>query len=122
MSTNRFDNLPDDNTGRLVTQQHVNAAFAATIAVVVTAQKTTIVIAQLTGDVTLNLTEDLAVGALQEGDEITIMASADGSTRTITFGTKITAVDLVLLTGENGVVTGVYDGTNFLAVVQHQDT
>lgn len=122
MSTNRFGNLPEDNTGRLITQDHQNPAFSATIGAVVSAQRTTVVIPQMTGAVTLNITEDLSLHSIEEGDEITIMASADGSARTVTLGTKLKGADLVLLAAESGLIKGVYDGTDFLCGTIMQST
>ncbi len=122
MATNRYGNLPEDNTGRQITQQHENEAFAATIGVAVTGQRTTIVIAQMTGAATLNVTEDLAVGALQEGDELVVITSADASSRTLTLGTKLKGANLVLLANESGIIKGHYDGTDFVMATLVQTT
>ena len=122
MSTDRYENLPQDNTGRQITQDHKNEAFAATVAVVISEQRSTIVIAQMTGAVTLNVSEDLSLHALQEGDELHILASADASARTVTLGTKLKGANLALLANESGLVKGVYDGTDFLCGTIMQST
>ncbi len=111
MSTNRFDNLPDDNTGRLITQDHQNFAVATPLAATINAQKTTLVLATIVEDTTLNLT----LGAdLQEGDELVVIVSADATGWDLILGTGMFGADLTLGVSFSGVLIGYYDGTQFL--------
>lgn len=84
-----------------------STAYAATITTDPQAQLTIETVDQLTGDLTYNLTETVAV------DGCVVIASfhADGSTRTITWGANIAPITatLALAANEGATVTFVYN-------------
>ena len=102
-------NRPKDNTGRTITREWVELAYAATIAL--TALKVNIshyFVAQLTGALTINATttdfEDL--------DEVIFYFGTDGTQRIVTFGTKFLSSGTVTIpASKTAIVRGIYDKT-----------
>lgn len=89
--TTRFSNQNDPNTygGLGISSNGAAIAYAATLempAVKKKAIKHFVQIAQLTGALTLNATNIVTRGDYEEGDEVNIMVTADGSARTVTWG------------------------------------
>ena len=108
----RIDNLPLDNTGRLVTFETIDKAFAATVAATISQQVTYLEVASLTGAITLNLT----VTDSKRIDEITCVFTGDGSSRVITMGTGTKASGTITIGAavKQAVWKGTFDGTNFV--------
>lgn len=108
---------PGDNTARNYTyHEHATVAYAASIDLPVEAvNEQDVYVAQLTGNITVNLTTALKA-KLVKGDRVNIIFNSDGSARTITWGTNIKAPAATLVTIINGGnhVRGVYDGTNLV--------
>jgi hypothetical protein len=100
-----------DNTGRLLKLAEVTAAYAATIAIVPNASKTFVNVAELTGAATINATvTDCVVN-----DELVFTLLADGTGRTVTFGTGLNASATIAVTADkNATVSFVYNGTTFV--------
>jgi len=121
MPTNRFSNLPDgviNATGRRITQELLEPAFTATLALAVgKAQRTYLLPGQLSGAMTINATPDALA---QVGDELIMAFSADGMARTVTFGDLLAAPALALLANEFGGVTFIFDGTLYRGVSLNQ--
>lgn len=103
-------------TGRNITQDHQEIAYAANPDVTVHAQHTYLSIAQLTGAMTLDLTLD---AGLQPGDLIHASVSADATGRTLTFGANIIGANLVLGISASGGFVAQFNGTAFVVVGTH---
>lgn len=88
-------------------------AYAATIAVSIANDKTIITPATLTGNATINATIDSEVVA---GAEIILIATADGSDRTVDLGTGFNSStpDLVIPATTTMTATYVYSGTEYV--------
>jgi hypothetical protein len=101
-----------DITGRTITQDYQTPAYGATIAVTFAEQTTTLKFAQLTGATTINLD---ATNPLI-GDNCTMLFSADGTNRVITWGTgcKADATTLTVTASKFAIVYGTFDGTQWL--------
>ena len=93
-------------------------AYAATIGVDITNYETFIEPGELTGNLTLNL--DSVNDELPDGSTITIIFDADGSNRTVTFGTSLTGTSLTVSANtKQGVVCKKY-GSGFYVVSNYQ--
>jgi len=102
-----------DYTGRLITQEYLAPAYAATLAIEPTKQFTTINVAQLTGALTINAT----VTGCYIGDEVTILLATDGTQRTVTLGTNILSSGTVTIpASKTATVKLVFDGTNLRCI------
>lgn len=87
-------------------------AAAATMAVTVNNQETVITISQMTAPGTLNLTLD----SVKTGANLLVKVSADGTGRTLTFGTNMTAVAYAIGASKSVAITFKYDGSKFIHV------
>ncbi len=87
-------------------------AYAATIAADVTNSETIINVAQLTGAATLNLTVDAEVAV---GARLTVKLEADGTARTVTWGTGFTAVAYQVAISKKATASFVFDGATFVS-------
>lgn len=87
--------------------------YAATIAVTVKQMVTFVQPAELTGNVTINLTIDAQV---TEGAILNLKLDADATNRTVTFGTGFDAglASIVVAATKVAFVTFVFDGTAFV--------
>ncbi len=90
--TTRFSNQNEPNMfgNEAISSNGAAIAYAATLempAVKRKALKHFFQFAQLTGALTLNATNIVTRGDYEEGDEVNILVTADGSARTITWGT-----------------------------------
>lgn len=105
-----WENLPGDNTGRNLTLGWFELAYAAVIALVAQGRSHShIVVAQLTGALTINIsTPNLALA--KDLDEFTFYFTADGTARTVTWGTNFVGfATTVVAINKGAVVKGVYD-------------
>lgn len=88
-----------DNTGRNITQDYQAPAYAATIAITPTAQKTDVAVGQLTGAATINIGVGSSTSAPYVGDEIVFLFGADsGANRVVTFGTGFASAGTLTVT------------------------
>lgn len=90
--TTRFSNQNDPNVfgNEGISSNGAAIAYAATLempAVRKRALKHFFQFAQLTGNLTLNATNIVTRGDYEDGDEVNICVTSDGSARTITWGT-----------------------------------
>jgi len=102
-----------DITGRTITQDYQNPAYAATITVTTTAQRTTVQVAELTGTLTL----DVATTNALIGDELVVLLSADATSggHVVTFGTGCTAAGtLTVAASKFGKASGIFDGNSWI--------
>jgi len=107
----RFDNLPGDNTGRVITHASSKPAYASTVSITPNASKTYVQPATLTGAMTINCVDTLC----QEFDEVTFVLKSDTTSRTVTFGTNfVSAGTIAPAISKSAVISFVYDGTNFV--------
>jgi hypothetical protein len=107
----RFDNLPGDNTGRVLTHAVIEPAYAATLSVTPNASKTWIKPATLTGAMTINIVDSLS----QKYDELVIMLNADATNRVVTFGTNFKSAGTITVTASKTATLHFnYDGTDWL--------
>lgn len=92
----RFFNQKDSNTfdGKAISSNGPAIAYAATLEMPAPPRRALrhfVDFAQLTGPLTLNATNIVTRGDYEEGDEIFLLFKADGTARTITWGTLIRA-------------------------------
>lgn len=107
----RFDNLPGDNTGRVITLGSYEPAYVATLSITPNASKTFVNPATLTGAMTVNCVDTLC----QKYDEITFILKSDTTSRTVTFGTNfVSAGTIAPAISKSATITFIYDGTNFV--------
>lgn len=87
-------------------------AYASTISVTTTARSTKVVPAQLTGAATINMVTTSAL----KGDSLEFLFAADGTNRTVTFGTGLKSSGTLTVTASKfaGIRFG-YDGTEWIA-------
>lgn len=96
-----------DNTDRTLTNEYQAPEYAATIALKLTAAKTLVQPALLTG----NATVTAETTRPKIGDELVVVFLADASARTITFGTGMAAsATLVVAASKRASATFVFDG------------
>jgi len=102
-----------DTTGRVITQDYQAPDYAATLAVVPTAQFTCFNVAQLTGAMTVNAT----VTNMYIGDEVTILLATDATQRIVTLGTNILSSGTVTIpASKTATVKLVFDGANLRCI------
>lgn len=108
----RFGILPnEDNTGRVITNDIKEPAYASTISLTPNASKTYVNPAVLTGAMTINCVDTLC----QKYDEITFILKSDTTSRTVTFGTNfVSAGTIAPAISKSASISFVYDGTNFV--------
>jgi len=88
-------------------------AYAATIDVAVSNQKTLVNVGQLTGALTLNVAADKE---LKKGAELVVLLQSDGTARATTLGTGFKGVAIAGVINKTKVAYFVYDGTNFVNI------
>jgi hypothetical protein len=84
-------------------------AYGAAIEVVVAEGKTLVIPGELTGDVALTADVTAAVA----GAEMAIIATADATPRTITFGAGFDAAAVTVTASSKAHITAIFDGTKF---------
>lgn len=105
----------NDNTGRLYTYDHQSPAYAATIALAPNASETLVTPGQLTGNLTINVTETNC----QIGDKLIILFTTDGTQRTVTYGTNMKSAGTQASNVNDPMsATFIYDGTDFVEVAR----
>ncbi len=83
-------------------------AYGATIAIAPTVKTTKYFVAQLTGAATINAT----VTGLVQGDVVVLAFSADGTNRTVTFGTNFqSSATLTVTANKYGTASFIFNGT-----------
>ncbi|HRG59854.1 MAG TPA: hypothetical protein PK323_12935, partial [Bacteroidia bacterium] len=85
-------------------------AYAAVIAATITNHLTALVIAQMTGAATLNLTVD---AQMKVGAEVNIEVSADGTNRAFTPGSGMTGNAVTITASKNMLLCYYWNGTAF---------
>jgi hypothetical protein len=87
-------------------------AYAATIAVDIKNSETVVKVAQLTGAATINatLSAELPVGSV-----LTVELEADGTARTVTWGTGFTGVAYQVAISKKAVASFKFTGTTFVS-------
>lgn len=113
-TTSRFiPGAGQDNTYRTVTRDYQSPAYAATLSIVTTAEKTLLKPGQLTGALTVNLGVGSSTTAPFIGDEIEMLFGADGTNRTVTIGTGAvgSASTLVVVASKFGSLKFKFNGT-----------
>lgn len=91
----------------------VSKVYAATVAATIDNMLTVLTIGQLTGACTLNLTLD---ANLEVGAKLYVQTSADGTGRTITWGTGMSGNAVANTASKSFMHEFVYNGTAFVAV------
>jgi hypothetical protein len=109
-----------DNTERLVKNDYQTPAYAATLTIVpkVNIGKTLVIPATLTGAVTLNIGVGSATTDPFVGDTMTFILTSDTTSRTVTFGTGITAtsVSIAPAISKSATITFMFNGTAWMEV------
>lgn len=104
-----------DNTGRTITQDFQTPAYAATLAITPTCQKTTIKPATLTGAVTINATTTNAFA----DDDLFVLVTADTTARVVTFGTNfVSAGTLTAAISKRATAHFKFDGVTYVEVAR----
>lgn len=101
-----------DNTGRVITYDYKEPAYAATITVRPADSRTYVNVGQLTGALTLNtVVTDCVAGAT-----LVLLFKSDGTNRTVTLGTGLTssAATIVVSANKNASVSYVFNGVAFV--------
>lgn len=106
----------NDCTGRLITQDYQTPSYAATVALLPTAQFTNVIVGALTG--ALTITADTTAPLV--GDEMCIVFSASGANRTVTFSTgfAVSASTLVVVSAKYGTISLIFNGTAWVEVTR----
>ena len=101
-----------DTTGRLITQDYLAPAYAATIALSPSQQITYVFVGALTGALTITS----ATTVPQIGDTMIIHFTASGANRTVTFSTgfAVSATTLVVVSAKFGTITCIFNGTSWV--------
>lgn len=100
-----------DQTGRVIKFDFKTPAYGATIAVHPNASKTIVKVAQLTGAATITASTVDAYA----GDELIFLFAADGTGRTVTFGTGLKpSATLAVTASKFGSASFMFDGTNWI--------
>ena len=103
--------------GKRATREIQRPAYAATLAVDLGADETYLIPAQLTGAMTINAT----ITEAEAGDQLTVIVNADGTARTVTFGTGLNAAAIVAAINLKAAVNFVHDGTEFVEVGRYTE-
>ena len=109
-------NTPNqDNTGRALTYQFQNPAYAATLSIVTTAFETVVLVAPLTGALTLNIGVGSSTAPPYVGDSVTFLfSSTPGETVTLGTGISASAGTLVIAAGKKGSISFTFDGATWV--------
>ena len=91
--------------------------YAAIVAATIENQKTIIEIAEMTGNLTLNLT---IAESLNTGAELLVKLPSDTTARAVTLGTGITGTAVAGTISKTKYASFVYDGTAFVHVATQQ--
>lgn len=116
----RFTGAPNqDNTGGRESHDYQAPAYAATLAVTVTATKTLVKVGLLTGALTINAVLPTAAADSNEpfvGDEVKFLFAADGAgAHIVTFGTGFKSTGtLTVATSKFGTATFTFDGAEWV--------
>ena len=86
-------------------------AYAAVISATILNHLTALVIAQMTGNATVNLTVD---SQMKVGAEVNIEVSADATSRTLTPGTGMRGNSVTVTANKSLLVCYYYNGTDFI--------
>lgn len=118
MTTARFTGAANkDNTERIVKNDYQAPAYAASIALAIkpSCAKTLVVLA-LTGALTLTIGVGTSTTPPYVGDEVTVLAASDGTSRIITFSTGFlpTAGTFSVTTAKHASITFIFNGTGWL--------
>lgn len=113
MNTSRFTpGANQDNTLRTATQDYLNPAYAASIALKPSQGYTLVNFQQLTGALTVNVPN---FAAAYIGDELEMLFAADGTNRVVTFGTGLaSAGTLTVVASKFGTAKFVFNGTSWI--------
>jgi hypothetical protein len=104
-----------DNTGRVVTYDYQNPAYAATLNIVTTAADTVVKVGALTGAITVNIGVGSSTTAPFVGDTLTLLfSSTPGETVTLGTGTSNSAGTLVIAAGKKGSISYMFDGASWV--------
>lgn len=88
MTVSRYTgNVNEDNTDRIRNNAYLTPAYAATIALTPTKSNTLVKVGVLTGALTITMGVGAADAAPYVGDVTNFLFEADGTGRTVTFGT-----------------------------------
>jgi len=89
----------------------VSVTSGVTMPATIVAQETVLTITEMAAAGTLNLTQaqDVAIGA-----KLTILVSADGTGRALTFGTGITGNNVTITANKTWIIQAVKTGANFV--------
>jgi hypothetical protein len=108
-------NAGKDNTDRILDNQYLTPAYAATIALKPTKSYTLVNVATLTGAVTFTATVGSSSTPPYVGDVIDFMLVSDGTTRTATFGTGFQVNGtFAVTTGKYGAISFRFNGTYWI--------
>lgn len=110
LTVTRFNDVKEINAYEAKGIKSQTRAYAATDALtLLPAYVQYVNYAQLTGNMTINATTT----NLQQFDEVLFLFEADGSARTVTFGTGFLSSGTVVVSLTKGAtVRGIFDGTN----------
>ena len=86
-------------------------AYAAVIAATIQNHLTALVLAQMTGNATVNLTVD---SQMKVGAEVNVEVSADGTNRTLTPGTGMTGNAVTITASKNMLLCYYWNGSAFI--------
>lgn len=96
-----------DNTGRILTGEYQAPVYAASLALKLSAAKTVVAVAQLTG--ALSITAE--VTRPQIGDELVILLNTDATQRIVTLSTGIAASGTITIpASKRASFTATFDG------------
>lgn len=107
----------NDNTFRTKIQDAFIKAYASTIALVLNADLTQVLVAQLTGAVTITASVGSATQAPFVGDKLELIFSADGTNRVVTFGTGFASTGtLTVAASKKATAVFIFDGAAWVEV------
>jgi len=120
-NTPRFSGaVGKDNTERLVKNDYQTPVYAATLTITpaVNCNKTLVIPATLTGAVTLNIGVGTSTTDPFIGDTMTFILTSDTTSRTVTFGTGITATSTSIAPAisKSATITFVFNGSAWMEV------
>ena len=112
-TTNRFTpGANQDNTLRTVTQDYQAPTYAATMAIVTTAEKTSYAPSQLSGALALSAGVGTSTTAPYVGDKLEILfASTPGATVTFGAGFAVSAATMIIAATKYGAIEFKFNGT-----------
>lgn len=106
-----------DNTSRNITNEFQDKAYAATIAITTTKNRTLVRVAQLTGALTVTCGVGSSTLPPVIGDRVTFLFSADGTNRVVTFSTGLQSSGTLTVTASKyGSAEFMFNGTTWVEV------